>query len=84
MSRSRQKRDIHKWPDITSWHPTRQPDGIDMGWDIVTSDGDKMVVTENVRISKDVWERGEPVSGRVRREDVVIEGDDAVKTGDRP
>jgi uncharacterized protein (TIGR02271 family) len=42
------------------------------------------VVTEHVRIGKDVEERDETVTGRVRREDVHIEGEDTLDRGDRP
>jgi uncharacterized protein (TIGR02271 family) len=42
------------------------------------------VVTEHVRIGKDVEEHDEQVTGRVRREDVHIEGDDTLERGDRP
>jgi uncharacterized protein (TIGR02271 family) len=42
------------------------------------------VVTEHVRIGKEVEERDERVTGRVRREDVHIEGEDTLERGDRP
>jgi uncharacterized protein (TIGR02271 family) len=42
------------------------------------------VVTEHVRISKDVEERDETATGRVRREDVIVEGEDTIERGDRP
>ncbi len=42
------------------------------------------VVTEHVRIGKDVEERDERVTGRVRREAVHIEGEDTLDRGDRP
>ncbi len=41
-------------------------------------------VTEHVHIGKEVEERDERVSGRVRREDVHIEGEDTLERGDRP
>jgi len=42
------------------------------------------VVTEHVRISKDVDEHDERVTGKVRREEVIVEGEDAIERGDRP
>lgn len=42
------------------------------------------VVTEHVRISKDVEERDETVTGTVRREDVIVEGEDTVDRTNRP
>jgi len=44
----------------------------------------RAVVTEHVRISKDVEEHDERVTGRVRREDVIVEGEDTIERGDRP
>jgi uncharacterized protein (TIGR02271 family) len=41
------------------------------------------VVTEHVHVKKDVRERDEQVSGRVRREDVIVDGEDTIES-DRP
>lgn len=42
------------------------------------------VVTEEVDISKSVRERDKQVGGKVRREQVHVEGEDMVERGDRP
>lgn len=42
------------------------------------------VVREHVHVSKDVTERNETASGTVRREEVVVEGEDTMDRGDRP